>query len=404
MFRRIFSSVFILLLVPAIFITIVNAQDNGCHEPGSGDSQETLTRIRDACISVKNQLATKRDTLASQIKYMNSQMYLTELEITNNTTQIAQLKTEIASLGTRIEELDTTLTNVSISVNIKIEETYKQQKNATTIQTFFNAGNLPSLLRSMQYLQKTQKNDRNLLLRVQDTKVNFQEQKILREEKEVELARLTEKLEQYKVDLGQQQAEKRRLLDATQNDEAVYQQILSRAQAQLAGFTAFTSSAGGGITSFGSGSNGWYYTQRDPSWGNITLPGSSSSVMVAGCAVTSVAMVCKSYGQSVNPATIANNPSNFIGGDLWNWAFSCSGKGQSWISPTQENVRSYVDRNIPVILRLVAPSVSGLHFVVAWKWDSGANDFIIHDPYYGPDLKFQSRYNWSQISQAVAIF
>jgi hypothetical protein len=112
-------------------------------------------------------------------------------------------------------------------------------------------------------------------------------------------------------------------------------------------------------------------------------------------------MVCKSYGQDVTPASIVSNSSKFIYGDLWNWAFSCDGKTTNWIGSSKDQVRSYVEGGTPVILRLVAPSVSGLHFIVAWKWDG--NDFIVHDPYYGPDKKFSERYGWSQVTTAIAI-
>jgi hypothetical protein len=113
-------------------------------------------------------------------------------------------------------------------------------------------------------------------------------------------------------------------------------------------------------------------------------------------------MECKSYGQSTTPASIAADYSNFSYGDLYNDRFSCGGKTTDWLSgPSKDQVKSYVDNGTPVILRLIEPSVSGLHFIVAWK--SEGDDFIIHDPYYGPDKKFSERYGWSQVTTGIAI-
>ena len=232
MTQRLFVLICLFIAIPLVFFSIAVAQDNGCRKIDSNNPSD-LEAVIQSCQTELQTLGKKRDTLASQIKYMDTQSYVTELEISKNTKEITTLTKEIENLGSRISELDTTLNNVSVAVNKKIVETYKQQQNTSTLITFFNANNLPTLLRSMQYLQQSQKNDRNLLLKVQDTKVNFQEQKQLREEKEAELKQLTAKLEQYKVTLLQQRAEKKRLLEVTQNDENIYQNLLSQAQREL---------------------------------------------------------------------------------------------------------------------------------------------------------------------------
>jgi len=263
------------------------------------------------------------------------------------------------------------------------------------------------LVNKIKYQKTTQDNNQKLLVQVQEAKSNYEEQKTLRETKKIELDQLVSALESQKIELTNQQKAKQNLLTATQNDEATYQSLLTRAKQQLAGFSSFVQFAGGGeLTSFGTGSNGWYFTQRDPGWGNMILPGSSSSLALAGCAVTSVAMTCKSFGQDISPVTITSNASNFIGGDLWNWAFSCSGRSSSGFKyMSKDDIKGYIkDNNARVIMRLSAASISGLHFVVGWKWDDGKDTLIIHDPYFGPDIEFSSRYSWDQVTTAIAIY
>jgi hypothetical protein len=249
----------------------------------------------------------------------------------------------------------------------------------------------------VKYVKTSRDNNQKLLVQVQEAKSNAEEQKSLREEKKVELDNLETTLNNQQVDLNKQQDSQKYLLSITETQyESAKQELLA--------MVSFTRNSGEqGLTNFGTGSNGWYYTQRDPQWGNMTLGSSPYSVQEAGCAVTSVAMVCKSYGQNITPANIASDYSDFdYYGNLLNNNFSCNGKTTSFISsPSQDDVKNYVQQNNPVILRLVSPSISGLHFIVAWKWDG--SDFIIHDPFYGPDKRFSDRYTWSQVTVAIAI-
>ena len=361
------------------------------------------TKQKVECLSNKlNQLNQTKNTLNSQITFMDTQISLTTARIQETENEIETTQKEIDTLGSRIEGLDTSLDYLSKLLLNRIVEEYKQHA-VSIFDVVLDAGNAGELVDKFKYIKTAQQNSQKLLVQVQMTKTNFEDQKKLREEKVKQLDDLKITLASQKSDLEGQKQAKKNLLAATNNDEATYQSLLEKAQRELAGFSAFAQSAGGGLTTFGNGSNGWYYTQRDPAWGNMLLPGSSSSVLMAGCAVTSVAMVCKSYGQGISPASIAGNSANFIGGDLWNWAFNCSGKSSSWIGASQDEVKSYVKNNTPVILRLVAPSVSGLHFIVAFAWDDGKNDFKIHDPFYGPDKYFSEKYSWGQVSNAVVI-
>jgi hypothetical protein len=103
---------------------------------------------------------------------------------------------------------------------------------------------LPQFFRSIQYLQKSQEQDRQILIRTQNQKLNFKEQKTLREEKEEELKQVTVKLENYKASLGAQQEEKEKLLELTQNDERAYQNILAQARAEYTAIRGIISGSG----------------------------------------------------------------------------------------------------------------------------------------------------------------
>lgn len=391
-------SLFFYLITPRIF-----SADCTLGMDLSGKSPDELNGIVAACGQKVNDLRSTANTLSSQIQYMNTQIYLTTIKIQATEQKITDMQKEIELLTGRIEGLDKSLNYLSKTLLERIVQNYKTQ-SVSLLNLFLDSSTAFDFLNKAKYQKTTQENNQKLLMQVQESKLNFEEQKKIREKKKAELANLISSLDSQKTDLKNQQDAKKNLLAVTQNDESTYAQLLERARQELAGFTAFTKSTGDyGLKSFGNGTNGWYYTQRDPQWGNMILPGSSSSVLLAGCAVTSVAMVCKSYGQSTTPATIVNNSSNFIGGDLLNPAFRCDGKSTNFIGASYETIKSDVKNNIPVILRLISPSVSGLHFVVVWGWDDGSNDFKMHDPYQGPDLHFSDKYSWSQVTNAIVI-
>ncbi len=358
------------------------------YQDGSEQKQSCLNQLIP-------QLQQKLNTTKAQINLFDAQISLIISQIQQTQDKVTSTQNEIDILGSRITGLDTSLNYLSKLLIERIFEGYKQ-RNVSLLNLLLDSNSAGNLINKIQYYKATQDNNQKLLIQVEESKQNFEEQKQLREQKVQELDNLKITLAQQQTDLKNKQVEAQRIKEATETD-------LANAQAELAAFSRFAEAAGGGTTTFGNGSNGWYYTQRDPQWAGMTLPGSSSTVMLAGCAVTSVAMVCKSYGQNITPATIASDPGDFIGGDLWNSAFGCSGKTTDWIGNSEDRVKSYVKSGTPVILRLVAPSVSGLHFVVAFKWDDGKNDFIIHDPYFGPDNYFSGRYSWSQVTTAIAI-
>jgi peptidoglycan hydrolase CwlO-like protein len=365
-----------------------------------GELQKQIQEYESKLADVRSQ----KNTLSAQINYMDTQIALASLRMEQTEQKILDTEKEINVLGVRISSLDSSLDQLSETLLQRIVAGYKN-RNATLTDIVLDSINATKLVNRLKYYDLARDRNQKALLQVQEAKSNFEEQKTLRERKAEQLEDLKQQLTAQQVSLSNQQEARKQLLAATQNDEKRYQSLLEQAKQELAGYSSFALSAGGAsLRSFGSGSNGWFYTQRDPAWGSRLLPGSSSSVALAGCALTSVAMVCSSYGQSVTPLSMVSDTSKFIYGDMWNWAFGCSGKQTSWdYSLSKDKVKSYVENGTPVIIRLVAPSVSGIHFVVAFDWDEGSNDAIIHDPYYGPDKKFTDVYAWSQVTRGIII-
>jgi len=389
--KIIFASLLLGLLISFSASSIVKAAD--CDDK---KDQEKVDCLQNKVNDLKGQ--TK--TLSSQISIMDSQISLTQARIEANEREILDLTLDIDTATKKISTLSDSLNKITGVLLNRIVATY-EAGSVQPLEMLLSAVNASDLLTRLNYLKIAQAHDKRLIYDVQQAKNDYVNQKDIFEAKKAKIESLKKQLEAYTNQLAQEKQSKQVLLTETQGSEENYQKLLEAARKELAGFTSFATAGGATLASFGAGSNGWYYTQRDPQWGNMILPGSSSSVLLAGCAVTSVAMVCKSYGQNITPSSVVSDSSKFIYGDLWNWAFSCDGKTTSWIGSSRDQVKSYVEGGTPVILRLIAPSISGLHFIVAWKSDG--DDFVIHDPYYGPDKKFSEKYSWSQVTTAIAI-
>jgi len=292
-------------ILSVLFLLIsfcVQAQDNS-------DLQKKISEYQ----AKLQQLKQQKNTLSSQIQYMDTQVYLTTLQINETEQRILNTGKEIDLIGSRIDRLDQSLDYLSKQLIQRVIEGYKK-KRVDIFSVIFDNDGANDLLNKIKYLKTAQENNQKLLYTVQEAKTNYEEQKKLREEKKIELDKLTETLNSQKIALNNQKIQKQKLLTDTQSDETTYQSLLSQAQAQLSGFKSFVSSAGAGVISsnqFGNGSDGNYYSQRDARWANQNIGYSSENILNVGCLLTSVSMLLKKHGVDVNPSTIASNQSYF---------------------------------------------------------------------------------------------
>ncbi|MEK7522799.1 MAG: hypothetical protein AAB569_04400, partial [Patescibacteria group bacterium] len=189
------------------------------------------------------QLKQQKNTLSSQIQYMDTQIYLTGLQINATEQKIVETEKEINLLGSRIEGLDQSLDYLSKQLIERIVIGYKK-KPLSLFSLLLDNNNANDFLNQVKYLKTAQTNNQKLLYTVQETKTNAEEQKKLREEKKIELDKLTETLNYQKQSLDNQKVQKQRLLAETQNSEQVYQGLLSKAQAEYAAIQGIVAGAG----------------------------------------------------------------------------------------------------------------------------------------------------------------
>jgi len=358
------------------------------------DTAELIKEYEKKLVDIRQQ----KNTLSTQIQEMDTQMYLTGLTIQRSEQKIIETQSEIEKLGSRIDNLDSSLNTLSKLLLQQITKSYKM-RSISLVELLFETKDMNDLTNKIKYLRSSQNNNQKLLIQVQEAKSSYEEQKVIREQKKQELDQLIISLNNQKVELKKQQALKQKLLADTNNDETTYQSLLTQAQAQLKGFKTFVSSSGSDSTiasnAFGNGSDGAYYSQRDARWANQTIGGSQESILNVGCLVTSVAMFAKKNGQNVSPTEIASDYSRFSG----NFAYmknpwpGVAGKTYVDFYGSRANINQELDSGNYVIVGVYKYSCDygGNHFVLLTKRDG--DDYIMHDPIYGPDLKFSSHYS-----------
>jgi len=365
-------------------------------------SADDLEKIQQEIKELEEKVAQTREqkqTLSSQIAQMNQQIQLATLRIAQTETSIVVLEEEIASLSERIDKLDLSLDKISQALLRRIVATYKSSQIDPAFY-WLTAESAEDFIRNQQYLKVAQKHDKMLMIVVEEAKQDFDRQKSLKEEKQAALEGLKVQLKEQNIALDLQKKEKERLLEVTKNDEVRYQQLLVQAQRELASLLSFTRTRVGVAGStcageFSSGDTGWFFSQRDSRWCNSLIGHSNMTIGQVGCLINSVAMVNKSKGANITPLGIANNSSFFFSNTAYMlWPFP-SFVDQNFVGISKSAIDKELGKDNPVIVHLNLGGDG--HWVVLVKKEG--DDYIINDPWYGPDKKLTDYYSWGLVAR-----
>lgn len=350
------------------------------------------------------ELSQQKNTLSSQIQYMNTQITLTELKIQQTQRKISSTEKEIEGLDEKIVNLDRSIDYLAKLLLKRLVVGYKN-RGFTLLEMVFDSSNIPFFVNRYKYWKATQEENQRLLIKTQSSKLNLEEQKRLREEKIAELQFLHKQLDQQKIDLASQKAAKEKLFIDTQNSELIYQQMLAQAQRQLSAFKSFVKSSGANTVipanGLGVGQDGLYLSQRDERWANQRIGYSDETVLNVGCLITSVAMSLKKRGVETTPSEIASNPDYFWANTaymLYRWNISLPGGPRGYKISNSQVDEELGSGNYVIVGINYGPCGEPEHYVVLTKKEGGS--YKMHDPLYGPDLDFYSKYNticWAEV-------
>ncbi len=185
---------------------------------------------RSSCYNdLVNACSQTKQSLISQITYFTSKISLTSSQIEATEIKIAQLEDTIASLSGKISGLEHDLDKVSSVLLERINQTYKKG-NTSYLSLLLSSKEFSDIFLRLKFIQIVQEHDKRILTQTQRAKVNYEEQKKLREEKQAEQESLKKELIAQQVLLNQQKQEKEVFLSQTRNNEDRYQQLLAEAR------------------------------------------------------------------------------------------------------------------------------------------------------------------------------
>lgn len=390
-----FVSVIVSLLVCFYVIKIVPIHAAVCGEDVPKDQGSLTTYIAD-CNAKLGQLSGQKQTLASAIAVLNTQIKLAQAKIGATTGQLDKLNAEIIDLSGRIDSIDYSLDDLTKLFISRVRETYMRPGKFDTAIIAQSSG-LPDILRNIEYTKKIRDHDRTILIALEKSRLDYNTQKESKEIKQKEIEALKKKLDSDKVALAGQVSAKNQLLTETKNDEARYQQLKSTAQAQLNSLAGYAESVGVTLIPHQELSDGWgkYYNQRDSQWGNMLVNGDNGdcrggacTTARIGCLTTAYAMVISHYGGSSLPSDVAGNSSNYYLGtaDFNNPGPSANGHTSSRIdNPSLQQLRDAISSGKSVIAGMSMnggpyPKRYSDHWVVLRSVEG--DSFKINDPVY----------------------
>ncbi len=392
------KKIVVILILTLVFTHLARAVECGDDIPSEeGPLNEYITSCQNKISNLKGQQAT----LAAAIDYFTTQINLTQAQINATQQELDKLTLEIQDLSGKIESLNLSLQDLTRIFVQRVRQAYIRA-SLPSFYALFSSQGFADFFRRYHYLKVLQNHDRQVLVNLEKSRLDFDAQKQAKEIKQQQIAALKQKLQAQQASLAQQKAAKNKLLEDTKNSEKRYQQLLSQAQKQLAAFSRFVSLRGGAsLLDHQTDCDDWgcYYNQRDSQWGNLGIGLSDSSMAEYGCLVTSMAMIASHYGKNLTPKDIASSPDPFWGNTAYmlqgTWTVSGVTMTRTRIGYSLADLDAELAKGKPVIVGIYGGPD---HFLVVKRKEG--DDYIINDPFVpqGKDLKFTSQYPLSAIS------
>ena len=355
---------------------------------------EKKAKIYENILKLNNK---QQDSLTIQIDNIAEEKEKTENGIKNVKEKIFEMKETVEKIKRDIfqKEKDIEIQKKILSGLIQSYYDYDQQGILGLI-LFDN--NLPHPFIQSDYIEQSEIKVNQVLENIQNTQKELKEKnEQLQKSYEKNLA-LSEELFSKKDDLLFSQRKKQSLLTQTQGEEQKYKDLLAHIEEQKK--ELFDFSLASNISELLNSVNGyekpensdkasttWYFSQQDSRWGTQKIGNSNSLMKDYGCAVTSVAMVFRKFGASVDPKKLARE--KIFYSDLIKWPTNWNSNIKLISSVSHGNVNwSKIDAQIkkgdPVIVHIYKTNSRGGHYVVITGKDK--KDYIVHDPYFGPNI------------------
>lgn len=217
--------------------------------PFSVRADEDGDKLRDLENKIKEyqskvqEAQSQQKTLASTIEILNNQIFLTSARMTKTKQEITVLEEEIQDLSIKIHALETSLDTNTKILKERIEATYKRSF-LPSAYLLLASQDFSEIFSRMKYFQVVQRNDKEVMYAMEESRLTFDAQKQLKESKQQELEVLENTLLEQTNLLNNQKGAKQSLLVATKNDEQKFQQLLAQVRSEYEAIQAIIAKRG----------------------------------------------------------------------------------------------------------------------------------------------------------------
>ena len=379
---------------------------NSANQQEIQDKQRQIEDLQKKAESYRQMIEMKQgksQTLQNQIDLMEGQIASLTSDISKLQQDINKISDEIEKLVIQIEEKKKDIENKK-KILAGVIQSYYENNQDSLVEFFLRNTKLSDFLSQSDYAAQTSNKVDEMLTIVINARDELEKDKKELQKKNDEQKEKQGKIMEKKHSLDGEKASKENLLIQTQGEEKKYQDLLSRVEAQkqelLGDIDELSSERSSELAAVeatiekpksGLASTSWYFSQRDPRWGDQHIGFSNTLMKSYGCAVTAVAMVLRYHGVDINPGSLAQQPIFYH--DLIVWPKQW--KGVELVSSTGHGNINWntVDEEIknknPVIVFVKSTKRGAGHYVVIHGKDKNG-EYVVHDPYWGSNLFLSS--------------
>jgi peptidoglycan hydrolase CwlO-like protein len=345
----------------------------------------------------------QKKTLSNQIEILEQEIDNTKNKIEKSKQELKLTKLEIESLKTEIEQKDEEIEKNNEILSELIRESF-HSKNETVLQLLLKYDNVSQYFSEVEKINKINAEIKKILEKIKSDRAIMQENKVKLEEKRYKIEEIKEESEKNKIYLEANQDSKEDLLVQTKGEEEKYQDLLAKIEEQrnmiLGNLDEMMSLKSSEIAAIeltmdkpkkGLASTSWYFSQRDSRWGSDNIGMSNTKMAEYGCAVTSVSMVFRYHGLRINPGYLAKQKIFYYDLIMWpNYWQGIRKVGSSVHGNIDwDEIDEQIKKDNPVIIFVGAKGKGAGHYVVIHNKDNKGR-YIVHDPYWGPNLFLDS--------------
>lgn len=365
---------------------------------------EKKAKIYREIIDIKRKQSS---TLNDQLSITDASIQQVQTEIDTSKEKINEFNTQILRLESQIKEKEAIIERQK-KILASLMQSYWESTQINPLSAYLADGNFASFLVNKDMMSQAGDRISNLVDSVTDLKSELEQQSAELDKKKTDVVSEHEELKDKNEDLQSIKDQRQDLLAQTKGEEARYAKMLARVEQQKQEllnidqlFSSGFSIGGVSVADFikkntpssdALASTSWYYSQKDPRWADQNIGNSNSDMKNWGCAVTSVAMVAKFHGDDTTPGALARKP--IFSSDLINWQMNGWSGAKIELASTGSghgNINwSTIDLQLkskhPVIIYIGKTGGKGGHYVVIHTKDTKKNKYVVHDPYFGPNL------------------